>query len=141
MNVHLKNNLDLKNYITKSIPFVLIIYTIIVATLSLVTMPNTDEIELPSFFDKIVHFCFYFGMSILVLSTRWIKYKKIRAASCIKTFTITLLFGFVIEIIQPYFGRTFDIGDIVANCCGNITGIALMVAVYRHFNIFANSKE
>lgn len=135
-NLCVNNNIDLKNYIKKAIPFILFIYVVVVATLSLISLPQNETVVLPAHFDKIVHFCFYFGMSILILTLFWVKYKRVRVADCIKTFLVTFIFGVLIEIIQPYLGRTFDLEDIIANCCGNILGIVSIALISLRCNFF-----
>lgn len=130
------NHIDLKNYIKKAIPFILFIYVVVVATLSLISLPQNETSVLPPYFDKIVHFCFYLGMSILILTLFWIKSKRVRVVDCVKAFLVTFIFGVSIEIIQPYIGRTFDLEDIVANCCGNILGIVSIVLISRRYNFF-----
>ena len=82
-----------------------------------------DYIGIP-FFDKIAHFTIYFVLCILMILIfkipKWTR----------NTFILIIsLFGFslFIEIMQHVmpFGRTFSVGDLIANLSGIITGIII----------------
>lgn len=101
---------------------IFILYFIIVVLLSLSPFTqNQPQIELP-FIDKIVHFCFYFGMSILAFAS--INYNNKRHKGIIFFIILVAMFtiGGLIEMIQPYFNRTADIDDMAANALGAILG-------------------
>ncbi len=83
-------------------------------------------------FDKVVHFCFYFGLNTLLVSTIIAKRGNARAIHIIATTLASIAYGVAIEFIQKEVGRDFDIYDIVANSIGSITAaLALANAKLR----------
>lgn len=49
--------------------------------------------------------------------------------SIIKTLAIGLLLGLVIELLQPFFGRSREWMDLAADCMGLVVGLALALAL------------
>ncbi|MEG1648913.1 MAG: VanZ family protein [Rikenellaceae bacterium] len=123
-------------YILKLMPLILVAYMVTVATLSFISLSMPNDTQLPEYFDKIVHFCFYFGMSILICANICIKSNAIKYWNCVWALFVTLLFGILIEVIQPYTGRSFDVTDIFANFCGDIVGIIIFVLFELRFRFF-----
>lgn len=113
---------------------VFLIYFSLVLFLSLNTFESsTPKVELPHF-DKFVHFCFYFGMSFLFFNT--LRLSKLKNPKIITT--ITLLFviftGITIELIQPYFNRSADLYDFIANTIGAISGLLFYKFLIKKLN-------
>ncbi len=97
------------------------IYIILITLLSLLKLSLPEANSKIFGFDKIVHFCFYFGFNALIIITL-IAYKvKSVKKWLILTTLIAILYGVAIEFIQKYVGRDFDIYDIVANSIGAIS--------------------
>lgn len=71
-------------------------------------------------FDKLVHFGFYCGEVTLLL----LLVNPRRQGKIVLVATVILLSG-VIELIQPYFGRSRDLADFAANAAGALTGTLL----------------
>lgn len=78
-------------------------------------------------FDKIVHFCLYFGLNLLLITTM-ISHKGSAKLSAIISLTLSaILYGVAIEIIQGYVGRDFDLYDIAANSLGAIVASIVLL--------------
>lgn len=110
---------------------VIITYVLLVFWLSFA--PHND-LNLPTLFegaDKIVHFCFYFGMSFLV-SSYIDRFTSKRIYSVLSTFFIVALTGGTVEIIQPIFERSLDIFDMIANTLGNISGLGIYLILRKY---------
>ncbi len=113
---------------------ILIDYAFIVALLSLAPpdiFTRTITSPIPHA-DKIVHFCIYAIFAFLMLWTIG-KHKKIRLNVTITTLSV-LSFGILMEFLQPLIQpgqRFFSIADIGANICGLLTGIAVLLILYR----------
>lgn len=94
---------------------------------SLSTFPEDDtrDIDIPHF-DKVVHFCFYFGAA--VLGTFFIRETTHGQYPIIKTLIFAalaaILFGILIEVLQYSFtlDRQGDPLDALANSFGAILG-------------------
>jgi len=75
--------------------------------------------------DKVRHFLAYGGWAaVAVLSPR--PWRRI-----LIYLLLIFLFGAAVEVLQPHFGRTGSLADIVANTLGMLTGAALGRAVWR----------
>ncbi len=77
-------------------------------------------------FDKVVHFCLYFGFNTLLISTIIAKYNQAKAIQIAATTLLSIAYGVAIEFIQQQVGRDFDIYDIVANSIGAVTAGSLL---------------
>ncbi|MFI3297013.1 MAG: VanZ family protein [bacterium] len=78
-------------------------------------------------FDKVVHFCFYFGLNTLLVSTIIAKRGNAKVTHIIATTLASIAYGVAIEFIQKEVGRDFDIYDIAANAIGSITAAAILL--------------
>jgi Predicted integral membrane protein len=101
-----------------------VVWIIMLLYLCLAPSPELpDDFEIP-FLDKIAHFIIYF-----VLCTFLILIYKIQKWTRQTFILIISLFGFslFIEIMQHVMslGRTFSVGDLVANISGIISGIII----------------
>lgn len=102
------------------------IYIILITLLSLLKLSIPEVNPKILGFDKIVHFCFYFGFNALIIITL-IAY-KVKSVNkwLILTTLIAILYGVAIEFIQKYVDRDFDIYDIVANSIGAISAAIII---------------
>ena len=91
--------------------------TLIVTTVVTVAMlwPINQPLPAPKGIDKLIHF---FAFAALVFPL-----VRTRRVSLIMVFISALVFGGVIEIIQPSFNRSADLGDWIADITGVILGI------------------
>lgn len=101
-------------------------YVVLLTVLCLVRISaSTPDLSIFGF-DKLVHFCFYFGLNVLLVSLLAGYKKKIRSLWIVPTTIIAILYGITIEYIQEYVGRDFDVYDIVANSIGAVSAAALL---------------
>lgn len=54
---------------------------------------------------------------------------------------LIIVFGSIIEFLQPRFGRGFEVLDIVADAVGSIVGIFFSILVISIINRFLVGKE
>ncbi|MFR9546635.1 MAG: VanZ family protein [Rikenellaceae bacterium] len=107
-----------------------IFYWVVISTLSLVSFSNDiPEIKIP-YIDKIVHFLFYIGLNFLLLTTLFVMNKD-SWRYIIGVTLVAILYGVVIELIQPLTGRSCEVLDIVANSMGAISGVLLFIPIRR----------
>lgn len=107
-----------------------IFYWVAISTLSLVSFTNDiPEIKIP-YIDKIAHFSFYLGLNFLLLTTLFVLGKD-RCQNIMSVTLIAILYGAVIELIQPITGRSCEVLDIVANSMGAISGVLLFIPMKR----------
>ncbi len=91
--------------------------------------------------DKVVHFTMYLLINLAFLYD-YTKYRyphhtvfnKEMLATC-----VTMLLGLILEMLQLFMtaGRSYEVLDIVANCCGALTGLLVyrlwLSNLYRKF--------
>lgn len=95
-----------------------------VAALSLLPMRDLPHIHEFRGFDKIVHFCMYFGMSGLLA---WATNSEAKNVRLFYLITATIGWGFLMEIMQleMHLGRQFSWFDMLANATGVFSGTAV----------------
>ncbi|UOB18982.1 VanZ family protein [Abyssalbus ytuae] len=113
--------------------FLGILWTCAVTFMSL--YPFKDDLP-DSFFnlpfkDKIAHFCFYFGFTVL-----WYYYfKSIGIKKSLEvSIILAILYGILMEIMQYAmgFGRMMDVKDIIANILGSVFALIIIKGIsYR----------
>ena len=117
----------MKFKITKStIILVLICYVVLLTVLSLVNFPEDRKTIDIENLDKVKHIIFYFGLNSLLLIMVHLYSRSAKMWQIICVTLSTIIYGFIIEIIQQNIGREFDMGDIVAN----VVGVALSLVIY-----------
>ena len=102
-----------------------ILYTIVIAVLSLVNLGNNFPTLNTGFNDKIAHFLFYAIFCLMwFLSFKSFDLKR----SLLIALFFSILFGTVIELIQGIdsIGRTKDVFDFFANIMGAISMAGLI---------------
>ncbi|MFI3297299.1 MAG: VanZ family protein [bacterium] len=106
-----------------AIVIVLICYVAIITILLTVKFPS-DIISIGiENIDKIVHFCFYFGLNFLLLLLLKIHTAKVSISRIIYITVVSIIYGYIMEIIQHYVGRDFDVYDIISNTAGALTSL------------------
>ncbi|MCX6232324.1 MAG: VanZ family protein [Bacteroidetes bacterium] len=100
---------------------ILLLYTALITTLSVMPASDLPDIIVFPYFDKIVHICMYAGLSFLLL---WFWDEKKRKNKKLQIIFIVFAWGLFMEIIQgvSHFGRSFDFFDALANTFGFIPG-------------------
>jgi VanZ family protein len=106
------------------------IYLSCIALLSL--LPSKDFPELPLFsgIDKVVHFCMYFGLTILAC---WSMHAEVRHRWYFIVVLFAIGWGVTMEIFQllMHLGRSFDLYDILANSMGALIGAIIYLLTAR----------
>lgn len=76
--------------------------------------------------DKVRHFSAYalLALAACYAGRNW----RQRLLLCVVTFIVSLL----IEILQPFTGRDFELLDIVANLSGTLAGMAMAALAFRY---------
>lgn len=106
-------------------------WTLLITLLSLAPPPDGPRVETPLFLDKIVHFFFYIGFTLL-----WYVYfkKKNIVRRYLKVFIFAGVYGTIIELIQSVMdvGREGDIRDVAANMAGALTAFLILEMCRRY---------
>lgn len=108
-------------------------YTIALLIVSLITLDlgGLDSI-VPSYGDKIFHFCAYAVLTFLWFNTFNLKFKFSKIKTLLLAAIICMAFGIIIEVLQKVltFTRYFDVADITANVLGVIfSALILLITV------------
>ena len=82
--------------------------------------------------DIVLHFVCYFFLTVIYFAAFFTHSQVLK-----KAFLISLFVGFILECFQliPYFERTFDYADLIANLMGSSFGILII-----HFFFFDSVK-
>lgn len=102
-----------------------ILYILFITTLLLVNFSENNEIPKIPHLDKLVHLVIYFGMNFLLLFLFKTFLNKKRSIATLTPTIFTIFYSILIELIQPYVGRSFDLLDIAANSIGSIGAIPI----------------
>ena len=120
-----------------------ILWTILIMVLS--TLPGKD-IPSNSFFekvhfDKIVHFCLFVGIVLLLSLAVYRQKRHISPGTLVMFVIIAAGYGLAIEFIQKYWavGRSFDMYDVIADSLGAIAGVWLF-KIARHLFFSGKNK-
>lgn len=110
-----------------------ILYLSVVAGLSLMPSDDVPNFEMFPGFDKVVHGCMYFGLTVLVC---WVLHAEDKRIRIIYIVLFSILWGLLMEIsqLEMMLGRAFEWKDEMANSVGTLLGAAtyLMIArIYR----------
>ncbi|MGI9541113.1 MAG: VanZ family protein [Flavobacteriaceae bacterium] len=73
--------------------------------------------------DIILHFVCYFSLTVIYFAAFFTHSQVLK-----KAFLISFFIGFILECFQliPYFERTFDYADLIANLIGSSLGILII---------------
>ncbi len=108
---------------------------VFITVMSLVSFEgnNSLDISIP-YFDKLVHFTFYFIASMLGgLFGREISKGHIAKAKVLGiSFVGLVLYGIIIEVLQSYMTtyRSGELMDVMANSTGTLLGTLLIMGVF-----------
>ena len=95
-------------------------------------MPSDDvpDVELFAGFDKLVHSCMYFGLTILACWTFHVEDKRIRIVYIV---LFSIAWGLLMEFsqLEMKMGRAFEWTDELSNSIGAIVG-AVVYALVAH---------
>jgi VanZ family protein len=110
------------------------IWAAIILWLCLSSGSGFPRITIPNF-DKVVHFTFYFVLTILMFYG-WMKqqfFPMLHRQTFLRIFLIAVAYGASIEIMQELFTSTrhFELLDIAANSTGAIMGSLLSVKLFK----------
>ena len=92
----------------------------------LLLMPTSGTSD-PSLlgYDKIIHFVMFFVLVLPALS---------HAPRCwVWVVPLAVVYGIFIEIIQPFFGRGRELGDVIANALGALAAVPVSRWVHLHW--------
>ena len=99
-------------------------YKLTLATVALIlilTLAPTDPSAGIPYLDKIGHLGIFFLFSTAVL----FDFEKVKDIK-VKALVAALLFGGMIELAQPYFGRSLELMDLAFDLTGALLGILLI---------------
>ena len=97
------------------------IYLGIIAGLSLMPADDVPDVQLFAGFDKLVHACMYFGLTILACWTLHSEEKQIRILYIV---LFSVSWGLLMEFsqLEMLMGRAFEWTDELANSVGTLLG-------------------
>ncbi|WP_298341568.1 VanZ family protein [uncultured Algibacter sp.] len=113
---------------------VALIYTIVLATVSLITLNNLPEVQI-SFADKIFHFLAYGIFVVLWYLALYYKFNLKKRKAIGYAFILAVTFGIIIEVLQDTMtaSRALDVYDALANTLGALmAGIVLWMNKSLH---------
>ncbi len=98
-----------------------LIYLGIIAGLSLMPADDVPDVQLFAGFDKLVHACMYFGLTILACWTLHSEEKQIRILYIV---LFSVSWGLLMEFsqLEMLMGRAFEWTDELANSVGTLLG-------------------
>ena len=96
-----------------------ILYTVVLATVCLITIKKLPEIGV-SFGDKIFHFLAYTVLAFLWFNIFLNTFKLKKRQALIYAAFFSIVFGIIIEVLQGTLttSRSFDVYDVMANTMG-----------------------
>ncbi|MEI8366493.1 MAG: VanZ family protein [Parachlamydiaceae bacterium] len=107
-----------------------LMYLGIVAGLSLMPSDDMPEIQLFDGFDKLVHGCMYFGLTILAC---WTFHAEKKRSRIIYIVMFSILWGLLMEVsqLEMMLGRAFDLKDELSNSIGALLGATFYLIIAR----------
>ena len=111
-----------------------LIYLGIIVFLSLMPSDDLPQIELFNGFDKLVHFCMYFGFTWLLC---WTLHAESKPKLDYYIIIFTIGWGLLMEIFQleMHLGRAFEWFDVLANGIGALTGAVIFNLMVHRRNV------
>ncbi|MCV9928534.1 VanZ family protein [Flavobacterium sp. LS1R49] len=117
-----------------------LLWTGIIVFLCLTESSNIPAVNIPNI-DKLVHFCFYFGFTLL-----WFLFLKKQFKSknnykpLLVSFVFSVFFGITIEILQSEYTltRSADMMDFLANSIGATSAIIAVLLFKRLISKIVN---
>ena len=103
----------------------LVIYWIMLAIVGHIPIP--DVVYKARVSDKWLHFLAYLNLVFLLwFAVRPDSKVRLRSGMVWLVFIVTVAYGGIDELLQPYVGRTKDLGDFLANIAGVSAGLILL---------------
>jgi VanZ family protein len=111
-----------------------LIYLGIIVLISLMPSEDVPQIAMFDGFDKLVHFCMYFGFTWLIC---WTLHAESRSNLNYFIIFFVIGWGFIMEVFQliMQLGRTFEWLDVLANASGTLVGILIYYLMINRMNI------
>ncbi len=123
-----------KKIITRGSILITALYITLITTLSLVKFSTDMQPPKIEHLDKVVHFCFYFILNILLLFTSLRLKGKMSSKYIIVSTLLTIGYSAVLEFLQPLTGRNNDLLDMCANSSGAIIGALTFITFKSKLN-------
>ncbi len=118
------------------------LYATLIAALSLINFESTSSSELFfDGFDKVVHFCFYLGFSVLLAQAFIEGFKEVKKVTLrFWVVVYSLFYGGMIEFAQMWLTayRKAEWNDFYANALGVVVGVVLHPYLSR---VLLNAKS
>ncbi len=115
----------------RAVIYLTILYIALITILSLIPISSSTALNIPHQ-DKFIHILFYLGLNILLLLSIANNSKYRCSITNVALVTLaSILYSVAIEYLQPYIGRNYDVGDIIANSVGAILG-ALLFLIFKY---------
>ena len=110
-----------------------ILYLSVVAGLSLMPSDDVPQIEMFPGFDKVVHGCMYFGLTILAC---WTLHAEIKRIKIVYVVLFSISWGLLMEIsqLEMMLGRAFEWKDELSNSIGALMGATFYLLITRIYN-------
>jgi VanZ family protein len=107
-----------------------ILYLSVVAGLSLMPSDDVPQIEMFPGFDKVVHGCMYFGLTVLAC---WTLHAEIKRIKIVYLVLFSISWGLLMEIsqLEMMLGRAFEWKDELANSVGSLLGAVIYLLIVR----------
>ena len=111
-----------------------VLWTGLVAYLCLAIPTGLPSVSLFKF-DKLGHFAFHFGITIMWFLFWKTTFKNENKYALLKAFLFSFFFGIVIEIMQEFLtdDRSGDIEDVFANSIGALIAVVFIYVVHKLF--------
>lgn len=93
------------------------------AVIAVLTLMPPSQVEMPGGSDKTYHFMAFVALALPLAA--------VRPRWGVVLFVVFSGFGAAIEVIQPYFGRSREAADLVADMSGLATGMVLGFLIHR----------
>lgn len=115
-----------------------ILYLSVIARLSLMPSDDVPQLEMFQGFDKVVHGCMYFGLTVLACWTLHAENKNNRIVYVV---LFSILWGLMMEVsqLEMMLGRAFEWKDELANSTGSLLGAATYLIIARYYR--SRSRE
>jgi VanZ family protein len=116
----------------RTIQALTVFFTGLVAYLCLVSSHSLPRVSVFKF-DKIGHFTFHFGITVIWFLFWKTTYKNENKLAVLKAFLFSFFFGVLIEICQGLFTETrkSDIHDVFANTTGALIAVVVIYLVNK----------
>jgi VanZ family protein len=112
-------------FVERRTPWLLLSFGLAATIAALTLMPQSSMPPSPQGVDKLYHMA---AFAALIFPTA-----LLRPKSCLRLGCLAILYGGLIEAIQPIFGRSADMSDFWADGLGVAMGIFLGLATRRIF--------